>query len=425
MSNTISRRSTRIIAKLATELTQCKRYDRDSGQLVECDPAAAWKALGLHKSARLWKGTDGKYTVHVHSSLWYDLTAPEAPVADTAPVTAPPAAPEPVAEETPAPAPEKPAHADETPPVDAPAPSPAEPITPVRLGPDENTTHSYAVRVGSLALVDAIREPMVFTSAAAPYAVHVMQMHHGRCDQSEKRRREHIENRAQWSALLERAGFTIIRSSRCGLVAQLADPGPTRAEIMTTGLPGQTVTRVTFPAHDVGGTITQITTHASMGYAVKSSTGRPVTVGNANIDQCVTALAHHWSLPSEALDIDPADDRPVRLPSRYTVPAAERPEFVVKTIGDFAVALDRLATMRRPSPREGSADLAFKCRVAAALFGDLKTALTMREPWLSDRAQVLGYLAHAHDLANQGGYAMTSPADLADWIGDFMSKATG
>ncbi len=73
---TIAKNRTKFLAALATELTQCKMYDRSSGLMVVTDPKYAWKALAANRHARLTQSTDGsKYTVHVHSNLWYELRA--------------------------------------------------------------------------------------------------------------------------------------------------------------------------------------------------------------------------------------------------------------------------------------------------------------------------------------------------------------
>lgn len=71
---TIARNRTKFIAELQTVLTNCRVYDRDAGCLVTTDPAHAWRALAASRNARLVESTDGdKYTVHVHSNLWYEL----------------------------------------------------------------------------------------------------------------------------------------------------------------------------------------------------------------------------------------------------------------------------------------------------------------------------------------------------------------
>ena len=73
---TIARNRTKLIAELQAKLTVCRMYDRDSGHLVPTDPAHAWRALSASHHARLVESADGtKYTVHVHSNLWYDLRA--------------------------------------------------------------------------------------------------------------------------------------------------------------------------------------------------------------------------------------------------------------------------------------------------------------------------------------------------------------
>lgn len=71
---TIARNRTKFLAELQAQLTACQVYDRDSGQMIPTDPANAWQALAANRNARLVESTDrDKYTVHVHSNLFYVL----------------------------------------------------------------------------------------------------------------------------------------------------------------------------------------------------------------------------------------------------------------------------------------------------------------------------------------------------------------
>jgi hypothetical protein len=71
---TIRRTATRVIATLQQELTDCRRYDAASGELVPVDPAQAWQALADFPRAQLVESTDkDKYTVLVHSNLFFQL----------------------------------------------------------------------------------------------------------------------------------------------------------------------------------------------------------------------------------------------------------------------------------------------------------------------------------------------------------------
>lgn len=71
---TIARNRTAFIAHLKITLTQCRRYDSATGEMVPADPQSAWQALGDSAHARLIENTDrDKYTVQIHSNLWYDL----------------------------------------------------------------------------------------------------------------------------------------------------------------------------------------------------------------------------------------------------------------------------------------------------------------------------------------------------------------
>lgn len=676
--NTIARRSTRIIKALKVRLTQCKMYDSDTGDWRDVEPAAAWHSLYAYDSARLWKSSDGeKYTVHVHSNLFYELTAPteetpapaavetsavEAPV-DVAPPATPadetpeqPAAPAvdpvtnpaddgrrfrdvmdsitrsnngsglalmirraaelwPAADKEGAPlelheimatasgtthldtltalarrageiwdGDEAPATAQDAP-QDAPQDTGRTETVPaplVRLEADEDTRRSYYVRaahqvLGGRGNADDDDFAMVL-DRKEPRTVLVAHLHRGRCSQSTKRGREHRANRDRWAVLLEAAGFTVTRRIMCSVLATAPAAPAVRVELHTTGLPGETVTAVQFPDYGVGGTITQITTYASMGYAVQSSTGRAVPVGQSGIDQSVACLAHHWSLPLDNFAITRTDDHPVRTaasketavsqpddpettpetetpmteqsapqqpenPEEYrgftrvdvaraadvaieTLSAADRamvreqPSSVILGIafrrakaawltagpartaeeGDayrraadiasaamhfeladdpeaahaaivehgrivaeerdaaradqpatpskentvsqpydpatslrntfhrFSMTLAELATSRRPKheggPGDGSVTLAIACRTASVMFADVRDALDVRAPWLRDREQVLAYLTRAAELANEGGFHINKPRELAEWIADFMARPT-
>lgn len=82
---TIPRNRRKFIAQLATTHTVCSMYDQSSGNMITTAAQYAWRALDTYPHARLTESSDGTtYTVHVHSNLWYRLTAP-APV-EAAPV---------------------------------------------------------------------------------------------------------------------------------------------------------------------------------------------------------------------------------------------------------------------------------------------------------------------------------------------------
>lgn len=507
---TISRRATRIISGLKDTHTQCKKYDQDTGDMIDCDPAEAWEALTASKNARLYESTDRLlYTVHVHSNRFYRLTAfrtsddttpadDTTSAADTAPARA---------AATPAAAlgrvlrdmglrqgpngdfrvqgfyvngerrntyaellsPEARTfvadHADEIqkqtgntpfpftvavhyidgrpwPTVSngrdhasqTPAPAADRPTVPFPvLGPDEDGSRSYALRAVHEILADAPhrgtrggdRFPFVSPSTTTPNTVLVVHMHKGSCTQSEKRRREHAEDKTAWTELLEAAGCTVTMTIRCGLAVALPEIAPLRVHMMTTGLPGQTVTEVTFPDHGVGGTITQVTSHASMGYAAKSSTGRHVQVGRSDLDQAVQCLVHHWSLPTENLDIVREDDHPRRNTASAPVRTAPKANpMAVASIRDtfhhFAATLEQLATADRPEPGEGSADLAVNGRIGAALFAELRNALDVRASWLNDPEQVYAYLSQACQHARGAGFHVNAPEELAMRVKDFI-----
>jgi hypothetical protein len=71
---TISRRATKQIAALKTELTACTVYSlRNDFVGAECKPQAAWDDLERFDFARLRDREDGTYHVDMHSNLWYEL----------------------------------------------------------------------------------------------------------------------------------------------------------------------------------------------------------------------------------------------------------------------------------------------------------------------------------------------------------------
>ncbi|MFD9596801.1 hypothetical protein ACFWA9_29190 [Kitasatospora sp. NPDC059973] len=84
-ARTIARTATRKIAAIRETFTEARRYDNDRGEMVPCEAAAAWDALGRTRSARLLVNDGGDvHTVRVHSSLWYELREPAPQVAPAA-----------------------------------------------------------------------------------------------------------------------------------------------------------------------------------------------------------------------------------------------------------------------------------------------------------------------------------------------------
>ncbi|MGW4275758.1 DUF6573 family protein [Streptomyces seoulensis] len=92
---TIRRNWTKRVAEIRAAARTCRAYDSDSGNMVQVDPARAFEAWESTPRARLTENTPRqKWTVHVHSNRFYELTA-EAPAApaDDAPAAEVPAAP--------------------------------------------------------------------------------------------------------------------------------------------------------------------------------------------------------------------------------------------------------------------------------------------------------------------------------------------
>ena len=73
---TIPRNHKAKIAQLKATLTNCKVYTLENyfhGKDV--DPKYAWEQLDKFYAAKLTDNGNGKYTVHLHSNCWYELTA--------------------------------------------------------------------------------------------------------------------------------------------------------------------------------------------------------------------------------------------------------------------------------------------------------------------------------------------------------------
>jgi hypothetical protein len=76
-TRTVSKGRKKLVDAIFAGATGCVRYDLDSGfQGRPCDPESARKALAMFpRFSKLYSNGDGKYTVHVHSNLWYEVTS--------------------------------------------------------------------------------------------------------------------------------------------------------------------------------------------------------------------------------------------------------------------------------------------------------------------------------------------------------------
>lgn len=70
---TIRRNSTRIIAEIKKSIVSVVFYDQNGGSLKPTTLDAAMSDLYRYDFSKLHDNGDGKYTVHVHSNLWYHL----------------------------------------------------------------------------------------------------------------------------------------------------------------------------------------------------------------------------------------------------------------------------------------------------------------------------------------------------------------
>lgn len=123
-------------------------------------------------------------------------------------------------------------------------------------------------------------------------------LHHaGRCDQSDRRIREHAKRNAEWTSLLEAVGFTVRPARRCGIIAT-GDMPPTDAVAEAHGLPWDFTDKVTFPAYGVGGLVRFESTYASANYTVLTEDGTFLYLVK-EFSQAVYALAVHFGLPDE------------------------------------------------------------------------------------------------------------------------------
>lgn len=74
---TIRRNSTRIIAEIKKSIVSVVFYDQNGGGLKPTTLDAAMDDLYRFDFSKLYDNGDGKYTVHVHSNLWYYLYTQE------------------------------------------------------------------------------------------------------------------------------------------------------------------------------------------------------------------------------------------------------------------------------------------------------------------------------------------------------------
>lgn len=70
---TIRRNSTRIIAEIKKSIVSVVFYDQNGGSLKPTTLDAAMDDLYRFDFSKLYDQGNGKYTVHVHSNLWYHL----------------------------------------------------------------------------------------------------------------------------------------------------------------------------------------------------------------------------------------------------------------------------------------------------------------------------------------------------------------
>ncbi|MDX3165909.1 hypothetical protein PV516_19165 [Streptomyces scabiei] len=187
--------------------------------------------------------------------------------------------------------------------------SPAGPGTVLLLPPQAGNTVCYRMRLADHVLDDAPGQPM-FGIGSDPKNIVVLPFHTGRCDQTERRIREHTERTPDWTRRLESVGFTVRPARRCGLIATCALP-PTEALVERHGPTEEFTRKVTFPAYDLGGLLRLVPTHASANYDVLTLQGQVLQTVK-ELAHGVDALAVHFGLPDDVLNTTYAPTNPVR-----------------------------------------------------------------------------------------------------------------
>ncbi|MEV1042958.1 hypothetical protein AB0J01_41320 [Streptomyces sp. NPDC050204] len=197
------------------------------------------------------------------------------------------------------------------------------------LPPEPGNRHHYRYRLARTVLADAPGQPM-WSTGGDPKSIVAVHYHAGRCDQSAKRIREHVELNGAWTRLLESVGFTA-RSGRCGIVATCALPS-TRAVVEPIGPAEEFTRKVTFPDYGIGGLLRLEPTYASADYSVLTEDG-DFLWSVKTLDSGVAALALHWGLPD--------DDTPTTYISRAQQPPAAPQEPVSPDLRPAAITLLR------------------------------------------------------------------------------------
>lgn len=73
---TIPRNHKKKIAAIRKAAKLCQVHSLHNQFIAEdCDPSYAWKELDTYSFARLIEDSETKWTIHVHSNLWYTLRA--------------------------------------------------------------------------------------------------------------------------------------------------------------------------------------------------------------------------------------------------------------------------------------------------------------------------------------------------------------
>ncbi|MCF1592476.1 hypothetical protein [Streptomyces muensis] len=177
--------------------------------------------------------------------------------------------------------------------------SPAKTVPVLVLPPQAGNTQHYRMRLADHAFDGAPGHPL-YGTGSDPRNIVLLPYHTGRCDQSERRVREHAELAADWTRRLKAVGFTVRPARRCGLIAT-CDLPPTEAVVERHGPVEEFTRKVTFPAHGLGGLLRLVPTHASANYDVLTLDGE-VLRSVTELAHGVEALAVHFGLPDDVMN---------------------------------------------------------------------------------------------------------------------------
>ncbi|MFZ3475288.1 hypothetical protein ACODT3_42720 [Streptomyces sp. 4.24] len=168
------------------------------------------------------------------------------------------------------------------------------------LPPAPGNRQHYRARLAAHVLDEGPGRPM-WSTGSNPRNIVAFLHHAGRCDQSDKRIREHAERNAEWTRLLEAVGFSVRPARRCGIIAT-GDLPATDAVTTSYGPAEDFTDKVDFPAYGVGGLVRLEPTYASANYAVLTPDATFICMVK-EFRWAVDALAVYFGLPDDDIRI--------------------------------------------------------------------------------------------------------------------------